>query len=138
MLAVDAEDAVQEVFLRLAVTLPKVPSSPEASFWIQRIARNYCLNEIRNKNRRKKLQDDLLVHEATVQLHPAEILIARILTRQIMVRKPDKMLAASWLYYVEGLTQEDVARVLGLSRRTIVTYLTEIRRRATKLTGAIM
>jgi RNA polymerase sigma factor (sigma-70 family) len=136
MLAVDVEDAVQEVFLRLAANLDRVPSSTEASFWIQRIAKNYCLNEIRNRRRRKKLHDDSLVHEPALPRDPCEMLSARALTRKIMWRRPDRVIATAWLYHVEGLTQEDAAEVLGLSRRTVATYLTEIKSRAMKLTDA--
>jgi DNA-directed RNA polymerase specialized sigma24 family protein len=45
MLANDAaaEDAVQEVFLRVASHLDAAPTSVEALLWIHRIATNYCL-----------------------------------------------------------------------------------------------
>jgi RNA polymerase sigma-70 factor, ECF subfamily len=133
MLAVDAEDAVQEVFLRLAATLDRMPPSPDVSFWIQRVATNYCLNEIRNRRRRRRLQEDSVVHEPAIPRHPADIQDARATALQIMLKRPERVIAAAFLYHVEGLTQEDAARELGLSRRTIVTYLTALRRRAMKV-----
>ena len=36
---------------------------------------------------------------------------------------------AAWLYYVEELTQNDVATRLGISRATAANYLAEARRR---------
>lgn len=41
----------------------------------------------------------------------------------------DAVAWATWLYYGEGKTQNDVAKLLGLSRATIANYLAEGRRR---------
>ncbi|SNY91615.1 dihydroxyacetone kinase, N-terminal domain [Cohaesibacter sp. ES.047] len=41
----------------------------------------------------------------------------------------DPLLWASWLYYEEGLTQGDIARIIGVSRATVVSYLADARTR---------
>nr|WP_321443859.1 bifunctional sugar-binding transcriptional regulator/dihydroxyacetone kinase subunit DhaK [uncultured Cohaesibacter sp.] len=41
----------------------------------------------------------------------------------------DPLLWASWLYYEEGLTQGDIAQIIGVSRATVVTYLADARTR---------
>ncbi len=56
----DAEDVVQEIFLRVLLSLnrfnPKYPFGP----WILRIAGNYCIDQIRRKKTRKyRLWSDL-------------------------------------------------------------------------------
>jgi RNA polymerase sigma-70 factor (ECF subfamily) len=133
LLAIDAEDAVQEVFLRLAENLEAAPPPPEVFFWIQRISRNYCLNEIRNKRRQRRLQDDRLDHCPNAPDREVEILAARDLALHLKSRSPDRVVAAAWLHYVEKLTQKEVAKELGLSRRSIVSYLAEIRERAARV-----
>ena len=130
MLAVDAEDAVQEVFLRVAANLESAPPSAESLFWVQRVARNYCLNEIRSERRRRQSQDDPSSQQQVTPGRSDELLAARDLARRIVFQMPDRMTVAAWLHYVEGLTQEEVGQALGLSRRTIVTYLTTFRTRA--------
>ena len=130
ILGVDAEDAVQEVFLRVAANLDKAPRSTEAGFWIHRIATNYCLNEVRATRRRP-----------TVQATPspadrgdctADVIVARDFVRHLLSRAPDQVAAAAWLHYVDGMTQEEVAGALRLSRRTVSAYLAKIRTRASE------
>ena len=41
----------------------------------------------------------------------------------------DPYVWASWLYYQEGMTQNDIAQTMGVSRATVITYLNEARER---------
>ncbi len=41
----------------------------------------------------------------------------------------DAIVEATWCYYHEGMNQNDIARRLGISRATVVNYLSEARRR---------
>ncbi|GGG85146.1 dihydroxyacetone kinase [Salipiger pallidus] len=41
----------------------------------------------------------------------------------------DPLLWAAWLYYEEGMTQSEIAATMGLSRPTVITYLSEARER---------
>jgi phosphoenolpyruvate---glycerone phosphotransferase subunit DhaK len=41
----------------------------------------------------------------------------------------DPYIWASWLYYQEGMTQNDIAQTMGISRATVIAYLTEARER---------
>ncbi len=94
----------------------------EALAWIYRIATNYCLNEIRNRKRRPVL------HEHPPELAGddlAAMLADRNLAQRIVENAPEKLRVVAWLHYVDGLEQADVARLLDISRRTVVTRLTE-------------
>ncbi|HYO69960.1 MAG TPA: sigma factor-like helix-turn-helix DNA-binding protein, partial [Archangium sp.] len=46
---------------------------------------------------------------------------------------PEKVHAVAWLHYMEGLDQTEVARVLGISRRTVVYRLAELAQAAERL-----
>ena len=135
MLGRDAEDALHEIFLRVAAAVEMAPLSTDTPFWIQRIARNYCLNEIRNRRRSPELQDHPVVEGPAVPNRTSEIVAARDLVRRILCPAPRRESAAACLYYVDGLTQSEVGEVLGLSRRTIITYLANVRRRAAKVSN---
>jgi RNA polymerase sigma-70 factor (ECF subfamily) len=42
---------------------------------------------------------------------------------RLVQQLPTKLAAPALLYYVDGLEQADVARVLGISRRTVINRL---------------
>ena len=53
---------------------------------------------------------------------------SRSLPRMIS-RQDDAIIEASWAYYHDGLNQSEIAARLGVSRASVVNYLTEARRR---------
>lgn len=53
---------------------------------------------------------------------------SRSLPRQIS-RQDDAIIEATWAYYHDGLNQNEIATRLGVSRASVVNYLTEARRR---------
>jgi RNA polymerase sigma-70 factor (ECF subfamily) len=116
-----AEDATQETFLRVQRHLERAPNAEEALRWIYRIATNYCINELRNDKRHRTLLGGAPSPVAAVL--GEEQLLDRDLGRRLVLRAPENVRAAAWLYHVDGLDQEEVARVLGVSRRTVVNYL---------------
>ncbi|HEY4238330.1 MAG TPA: sigma-70 family RNA polymerase sigma factor [Kofleriaceae bacterium] len=118
-----AEDATQETFLRAHRHLAKAPNGDEALVWIYRIATNYCLNEIRNRKHRPVVALDELPERIGDDLQA--VLADRDLVARLVARGPAQARAAAWLHFVDGLDQGEVARVLGASRRTIVTRLAE-------------
>jgi RNA polymerase sigma-70 factor (ECF subfamily) len=130
MLGGEAEDAVHEVFLRIATAFEVPPHPTETAFWIQRIARNYCLNELRGKRRRPEVPQYPVEEIRTMPGRAAELVAARDLVRRILFDAPDRSTTAAWLHYVDGFTQEEVGALLGLSRRTIITCLADLRERA--------
>jgi RNA polymerase sigma-70 factor, ECF subfamily len=123
-----AEDATQETFLRVHRHLAHAPNAEEALRWIYRIATNYCLNELRNDKRHRSLLEGVS-SPVSVEL-VEDRLLDRDLGRRLVLRAPQQIQPAAWLYHVDGLDQEEVARVLGVSRRTVVTYLSQFAKHA--------
>ena len=122
-----AEDATQETFMRVHRHLDKADAR-EALAWIYRIATNYCLNEIRNRKHRPELHDELPEPPMPSTLEDA--LANRDLAARIIERAPEKLRVVAWLYHVDGLDQAEVARVLDISRRTVVNRLAEFAEKA--------
>jgi RNA polymerase sigma-70 factor (ECF subfamily) len=120
--AVAAEDAVQETFVRLWRHLPRVPAGTAALMWIYRVATNYCLNELRNQKHRARPCGDLPLLAAAEDLTDDRI-ADRDLARRMVRDAPARLRNAAWLYHVDGFDQAEVARILGISRRTVVSVL---------------
>lgn len=128
--AAAAEDATQETFIRAYKHLAKVKDVTEALPWIYNIATHYCLNLLRDGQRRAEPMAEL--PERSGQ-HAEESLGQRDLLLRLFKLVPEKVHAVAWLYYMEGLDQTEVARVLGISRRTVVYRLAELAQAAEQL-----
>jgi RNA polymerase sigma-70 factor (ECF subfamily) len=127
-----AEDATQETFLRVWRRLDRVPDAREALYWIYRVATNYCLNEIRDRRARDVPVEKL--PEVAEAKGAAEARIEdRDLARHLIERVRADLRVVAWLYHVDGFEQDEVASVVGISRRTVVTRLADFRESAQKL-----
>lgn len=125
-----AEDAIQETFVRVYRHLDKAPNPSEALTWVYRIATNYCLNEIRDRKLRPRSEAEL--PEASGESLES-VLADRDLCALIIRRSHEKLRAVAWLHHVDGLDQGEVARVVGISRRTVQNRLAEFAENARKL-----
>ena len=125
--AAAAQDATQETFLRVQRHLEKIPEADEALAYIYRIATNYCLNERRNqKHRAEPMADPPEVSEPSFEERVAD----RHLASRLIAGVPAHLRAPAFLHYVDGLEQGEVAKVLNVSRRTVVSRLSEFQSRA--------
>lgn len=118
-----AEDATQEVFLKVQRHLSKVPANDEALLWIYRVATNHCIGQLRQRRRRG---DDGRTSDQPVEAEartPEAESIDRDLAERLMAHAPAKYRATAWLHFVDGVDQSEVARLLGVTRRTVFNHL---------------
>jgi RNA polymerase sigma-70 factor (ECF subfamily) len=124
----EAEDAVQETFLRAHQLLcdGRDAGAGKRLPWLLAIARHVCLHMLRTRRRKGML----LVGEAEVE---DTALHGRLLARSYLewlagsLDDRDKRILAST--FVDGMTQAEAARALGVSRRAVVKRLTSLRAR---------
>lgn len=117
-----AEDATQETFVRVHRHLARAPDDRDAIAWIWRIATNLCLNERRDAGRRPVPSEPAEIVELDAPLHDG-LHADRDLARRVIARADPRDRVVAWLYHVDGLGQDEIARVLGISRRTVVNRL---------------
>jgi RNA polymerase sigma-70 factor, ECF subfamily len=112
-----AEDATQETFVRVYRHLDRAPNSDEALRWIYRIATNYCLNELRDRRLRPEIREEIEVRAGG---NLEEQLVDRHLLSRLLARAPEKLTSVAWLVYGDGMTHDEVAQTLGITRRTVI------------------
>jgi RNA polymerase sigma-70 factor, ECF subfamily len=114
----DAEDATQEVFIRALSNAAEFRAQSQVSTWLYRITTNHCLNVIRDRRRRAELFED---HVAASQPPvPGAPEIADMIVLRRLLQEAEEDLARAAIYvYVDGMTQDEAAELLEVSRRTV-------------------
>ena len=128
----EAEDATQETFVRVHRHVHRVADEQDALRWIYRVATNYCFNELRNRKRRP-VPIAVIPDLAAVGPGTEQRIADRQVILQLLERMPAKVKTAAWLYHADGFEQEEVARILGVSLRTVATRLALFNQRTQKL-----
>ncbi len=111
----DAEDVMQEVFLRLLKAEPVFDSEAHAKAWLLRVASN-CSNDLFRLYRRRReepLTEDLPAPEAPEAGRVTEAVLSL----------PSRYRIPVHLYYYEGYPIAEIARILGKSEGTIKSRL---------------
>lgn len=111
-----AADATQEVFLRLVRHGAALADRADLLPWLYRVATNFCLNQLRNArgHAEEGLEEGLEAGEGPS--HPAA---DGQLARQILSHFDEVTQVIAVGIVVEGRDAEEVARELGVSRRTV-------------------
>jgi RNA polymerase sigma-70 factor (ECF subfamily) len=119
-----AQDAVQEVFVRALGATNSFRGESSARTWLCRIADNLCLDILRHRRRyhaRPESESDNPAGQTSFACEMStgddrEALLGA--HRLLDALKPDERRLAV-LYYIDELTQDEIAAELGLSRRTV-------------------
>ena len=124
----DAQDASQEVFLKLYRHLGKVESTGNLSGWLYRVTVNACHDLRRRRPAAVPVEDaaELRSPEADPGQQSAEAERRRVLQLSLRMLS-GKERAALVLRDLEGLTTEEVARVLGSSEATVRSQISKAR-----------
>jgi RNA polymerase sigma-70 factor (ECF subfamily) len=131
-----AQDAVQEVFVRALRAAADFRGDANPRTWLGRIADHLCVDLLRRRRRNPVLSeassDEERAIEAVVGDDDRETLLT--VRRLLQGLDPDSQRLAV-LYYVDELTQEELAQELGLSRRTIGKRLQQLLENARQVLG---
>lgn len=117
--------------MRVMRHIEAAPDDAAALAWVYRISTNYCLNQLRDRGRQAEPTAPEALPEGEGELLEPK-LHDRALALQLIARTPEKLRDTVVLYYVDGLDQDQVARALDISRRTVINRLQEFQERSRK------
>jgi len=112
-----AEDATQEVFVRLMRHAGRLTPDGGYLAWIYRVATNYCLNVLRD-GARLEVREQAALPDAGDEAF-SERFVARELSGQLLRRFDEETRTIAVLSLVDGMSRDEVAEVMGLSRKTV-------------------
>ena len=112
-----AQDATQEVFVRLVRNMSRLEDRGDALPWIYRVTTNHCLNVLRDSGRHG---EDVLAPEIEDAGRPAvDALPDRRLAQELLGRFDASTQAVVVGVFVDGMEREEIAAALGISKRTV-------------------
>ncbi len=128
-----ARDATQDVFIKAFRAWDKFRGDASPHTWINKIATNHCLNLIAADKAAWKDRFRRYVHhlDDSGMLAGVDPDRAR-LVRQLLAKVSPEVQAAAIYYYVDEMTQEEIAELLGRSLPTIRKRLRTFQRVAQK------
>ena len=132
----DARDATQEVFVQLLLYADRVHFEDEeaALRWLYRVSTNHCLKQL-SKRRRVDLREPEELPQVAVRVGTVERLISRETLRAVLDSVDERARQVFVHTYVDGMTQEDTAVVMEVSRRTVGKKIGRLRAAAESLLG---
>jgi len=129
----DACDVTQAVFIRLATHLSTLRNIDGVASWIYVVTTREALQLLRSRKRRRQREGRYA--EAAPQASPdpeARTAAAQQVLRLVTVA-PGEQLEAALLYFVDQLGQDEIAQLLGVSRRTVIRRINAFRQTAQEL-----
>lgn len=125
----DADDAVQEVFLRLFNYRGTLDGEEHLRRWLLRVTVNHCRDVLKSPWRKRRISwaeaPEIPVFDRPEQAG---------LYREVMAL-PEKYRTVLNLFYYEELSAKEIGRLLGLGTSTVTTRLARARRRLKERLG---
>lgn len=131
----DAQDAAQEVFLRLYKHLRRLDEARGYEPWLFRVTVNVCHDIARRRPHSVALEDAPEPVEHQPDLEQAQ---RREMVRRALGRLGEKERAALVLRDVEGLSTREVARILGSSETTVRSQISTARLKLRDITSRLL
>ncbi|HTE56390.1 MAG TPA: sigma-70 family RNA polymerase sigma factor [Kofleriaceae bacterium] len=110
----EASEALQDIFVELAARPEQFAGTSSVATFLYRVTTNHCLNRLRNQRRRARLTQHAMT-SGIWATHPPISVDAQEALRHL----PEELARIAVYYFVDEMTQEEIAGVLGCSRRAV-------------------
>ncbi len=130
----EAEEVVHEVFVKVMEKQSTFKSQSSPVTWLYRITTNHCLNRLRNEGRRRELleQQTPIIRR---RLKEAPNQATNAFLADVWGKLDQELVRVGIYHFVDGMTNPEIARLLGCSPRTVVNRLQALRAQAAALIG---
>jgi RNA polymerase sigma-70 factor (ECF subfamily) len=120
-----ADDVTQQIFLKLFTAIRQFRGDSEFTTWLYRLVVNACLDERRRRKRWLPWGETvaMTMSEKKPQEHRFDRLEVAATVQQAIAELKPKFRLPILLKYVEGLSYEEIASVMGCSKGTVASRL---------------
>ena len=132
----DAEDAAQEIFVRIYRQLGRYDPARKFSTWTLAIATNYCIDQLRRRRMQLVPLENIIPWARAREAGPEGEAITqeqRDEVQRLITQLPEKYRAPLVLRYFDELSCAEIAEVLGMPEGTVKTQIHRARKALGKL-----
>ena len=122
----DAADAVQEAMLLAWKKRRTLRDEDKFEAWFMRLFINRCRDMQRGQIRRREAMQNAVRHDEAASTEDSGV-------QEALDALPDKLRLPAVLFYVEGYSQKETARMLGIGQEQVNTRLRQARRRMKRM-----
>ncbi|WP_437568665.1 RNA polymerase sigma factor [Sorangium sp. So ce542] len=121
----EAREILQDVFASLLGEPGQLDGKGPMVGWLYGATTHACLNRIRDRKNRLRLLD---THVAPLQQESVAASAEHVLlTRELLAQLPGDLAQVAVHYYSDEMTHEEIARVMGCSRRHVGNLLERLK-----------
>jgi RNA polymerase sigma-70 factor, ECF subfamily len=146
--AADADEAVQDAFMRVFSHLPSFREELPFEVWFTRILINGCLDRLKARGRRarwfvrvsdaRRSDQDAVERAVSPAASPEALMLARerrVRLAAVLERLPERQRTVFVLSHYDGLSTPEIGDVTGLSESTVRVHLFRAIRRLRAILG---
>ena len=115
----DAHEVVQDVFLSLFERPEQFEGRSSLTTYLYSMTTHACLTRLRNQRNRERLRQARLTPDAAAATGSGLRQDQLLMLRQTLASLPSDVAQAAVYYLVDGLTHQEIARILECSRRHV-------------------
>ncbi|HMI94319.1 MAG TPA: sigma-70 family RNA polymerase sigma factor [Polyangiales bacterium] len=120
----EAAEVVQDLFLSMLERPQQFANKSSLTTFLYSATTHACLNRLRNQRNRARL---LALHGAAAHDRHANPRAERVLQLRALLRElPDELAAVAVYHYLDEMTYDEIAALLGCSRRHVGTLLSRL------------
>ncbi len=126
----EARDVLQDVFASLVERPDQFRERSSITTWLYSVTTHACLNRLRNARNRTRL-----LESNVTRLRPRSAIATSeqsALVREVLAGLSEDQAQVAIYYYVDQMTQQEIATVMGCSRRHVGNLLERMQRNARK------
>jgi RNA polymerase sigma-70 factor (ECF subfamily) len=121
----DAQEILQELFMSFMQRPQQLEGQRSMIAWLYGATTHLCLNTLRNRNNRVRLLNERAPASGAPASNPESALGAQ----QLVASLPEALAQVAVYYYLDEMTHDEIAEVIGCSRRQVGNLLQKIQQR---------
>jgi len=130
----DRDDLFQEILMQLWISIPRFGGRAEVSTWIYRVALNTALIWKRSEKKHRRRRKPLLELKETDELNDNHNSSKQIIEQVYSaIRKLPKVDGSLMVMYLDGLSYNRMAEILGISESNVGVKINRSKKRMAEL-----